>query len=31
MTKVAREKFMFDEGGVMHLLADGQYAQALEK
>jgi hypothetical protein len=30
MTKEACEEFMFGEGGVMHLVADGQNARALE-
>ncbi len=30
MTREACEEFMFGEGGVMHLVADGQYARALE-
>src|SRR5512144_2202230 len=30
MTREACEEFMFGEGGVMHLIADEQYAPALE-
>lgn len=30
MTREACEEFMFGEGGVMHLIADGQYTPALE-